>query len=185
MVQKLNVGAAGQQAIAQNAAEAKAAVRGMQIGIRDILTSSLAGGDAEGRQLFQRSPDGGIEIFGEMAKLSRSPENRKRIDRLTVLIGDFGKGALQIEAIRKQELALDGKKEGEAAAQLTKLLVEVDGIRKGTLAPINEEISELDQYRSPTSPSEGRCGDPCRGRSGGCVGRADLARSSACWSRWS
>jgi methyl-accepting chemotaxis protein len=78
-----------------------------------------------------------------MAKLSRSPENRKRIDRLTVLIGEFGKGELQIEAIRKQELAFDGKKDGEAAAQLAKLVAEVDRIRKETLAPINEEISEV------------------------------------------
>src|SRR5689334_6570573 len=39
-VQKLSNAASGQQAIAQNAAEAKASVRGMQIGIRDILMSA-------------------------------------------------------------------------------------------------------------------------------------------------
>ncbi|BAC47811.1 blr2546 [Bradyrhizobium diazoefficiens USDA 110] len=142
-VQRLGNGVSGQQTIAQNAAEAKASVRGMQIGIRDILTSSSPAEMQKAVTYFNDRQTAALKYSGEMAKLSRSAENRKRIDRLTVLIGEFGKGELQIEAIRKQELALDGKKDGEAAAQLAKLVAEVDRIRKGTLAPINEEISEL------------------------------------------
>ncbi|MCP3441952.1 methyl-accepting chemotaxis protein [Bradyrhizobium sp. CCGUVB14] len=142
-VQKLNVGATGQQAIAQNAAEAKASVRGMQIGIRDIMMSSSPAEMQKAATYFNDRQAAAEKFTGEMAKLSRSPENRKRIDRLAVLIGDFLKGERQIEAIRKQELALDGKKDGEAAAQLAKLVAEVDRVRKETLAPINEEISAL------------------------------------------
>ena len=142
-VQKLGNGAAGQQAIAQNAAEAKASVRGMQIGIRDILMSSSPAEMQKAVGYFNDRQTAALKFAGEMAKLSRSAENRKRIDRFTALIGDFGKGELQIEAIRKQELAIDGKKEGEAAAQHAKLLAEIDRIRKETLAPINEEISVL------------------------------------------
>jgi len=67
-VQKLSTGASGQQAIAQNAAEAKASVRGMQIGIRDIPDIILSGGVAEGRHLFQRPADGGVEIRGRNGK---------------------------------------------------------------------------------------------------------------------
>jgi len=142
-VQRLGNGASGQQAIAQNAADAKGSVRGMQIGIRDILTSSSPAEMQKAVTYFNDRQTAAQKFTGEMAKLSRSPENRKRIDRLTVLIGDFSKGQLQIEAIRKQELALEGKKEGEAAAQYAKLVAEVDRLRKETLAPINEEISEL------------------------------------------
>ncbi|WFU79440.1 methyl-accepting chemotaxis protein [Bradyrhizobium sp. CIAT3101] len=142
-VQKLNVGATGQQAIAQNAAEAKASVRGMQIGIRDIMMSSSPAEMQKAATYFNDRQAAAEKFTGEMAKLSRSPENRKRIDRLAVLIDDFLKGERQIETIRKQELALDGKKDGEAAAQLAKLVAEVDRVRKETLAPINEEISAL------------------------------------------
>ncbi len=142
-VQKLNIGAAGQQAIAQNAAEAKASVRGMQIGIRDILTSSSPAEMQKAVTYFNDRQAAAEKFTGEMAKLSRSPENRKRIDRLTVLIDDFLKGERQIETIRKQQLALDAKKDGEAAAQLAKLVAEVDRVRKETLAPINDEISAL------------------------------------------
>ncbi|MHC2621571.1 methyl-accepting chemotaxis protein [Bradyrhizobium huanghuaihaiense] len=142
-VQRLSNAASGQQAIAQNAAEAKASVRGMQIGIRDILTSSSPAEMQKAVTYFGDRQTAALKFAGEMAKLSHSPENQKRIDRLTVLIGNFGKGEQQIEAIRKQELALDGKKDGEAAAEHAKLAAEVNRIRKETLAPINEEISEL------------------------------------------
>ncbi|WP_456622976.1 methyl-accepting chemotaxis protein [Bradyrhizobium sp. P5_C12] len=141
-VQKLSNGASGQQSIAQNAAEAKASVRGMQIGIRDILTSSSPAEMQKAVTYFNDRQTAALKFAGEMAKLSRSPENQKRIDRLIVLIGNFQKGEQQIEAIRKQELALDGKND-EAARQLAKLTAEVGRIRKETLGPINEEISEL------------------------------------------
>ncbi|MBR0781730.1 methyl-accepting chemotaxis protein [Bradyrhizobium iriomotense] len=142
-VQRLSNAASGQQAVAQNAAEAKASVRGMQIGIRDILTSSSPAEMQKAVTYFGDRQTAALKFSGEMAKLSHSPENRKRIDRLTVLIGNFGKGEQQIEAIRKQELVLDGKKDGEAAAEHARLTAEVNRIRKEMLAPINEEISEL------------------------------------------
>ncbi|UPK25505.1 methyl-accepting chemotaxis protein [Bradyrhizobium sp. 195] len=142
-VQKLGNEASGQQAIAQNAAEAKASVRGMQIGIRDILMASTPAEMQKAVTYFNDRQTAALKFSGEMAKLSRSAENHKRIDRLTALIGDYGKGQQQIEAVRKQELALDGKKDSEASAQLAKFASEVDRTRKETLAPINEEISEL------------------------------------------
>ncbi|WP_441258916.1 methyl-accepting chemotaxis protein [Bradyrhizobium sp. 521_C7_N1_3] len=142
-VQKLSNAASAQQAIAQNAAEAKASVRGMQIGIRDILTSSSSAEMQKAATYFNDRLTAALKFSGEMAKLSHSPENHKRIDRLTVLIGNYQKGEQQIETIRKQELALEGKKDGEAAAQYAKLVSDIDRIRKETLAPINEEISEL------------------------------------------
>ncbi|MCK1473549.1 HAMP domain-containing protein [Bradyrhizobium sp. 197] len=142
-VQKLSNGASGQQAVAQNAAEAKASVRGMQIGIRDILTSGSPTEMQKATSYFNDRQTAALKFSGEMARLSQSPENHKRIDRLTVLIGNFQKGAQQIEGIHKQELALESKKDGEAATQLAKLTAEVDQIRKEVLAPINAEISEL------------------------------------------
>ncbi|GMP07600.1 methyl-accepting chemotaxis protein [Bradyrhizobium sp. TM239] len=142
-VQKLGNAASGQQAIAQNAAEAKASVRGMQIGIRDILTSASAAEMQKAVTYFNDRQTAATKFSNEMAKLSRSPENRKRIDRLAVLIGEFGKGQQQIEAIRKQELALEGKRDAETAELFAKLTSDIDHIRKGTLAPINTEISDL------------------------------------------
>ena len=144
-VQKLSNGASEQQAVAQNAAEAKASVRGMQIGIRDILTSSSPAEMQKAVSYFNDRQTAALKFSGEMAKLSRSQDNQQRVERLTALIGNFQKGEQQIEAIRKQALAIDGKKDGggEAAAQLAKLTAEIDRVRKETLAPVNEEISVL------------------------------------------
>ncbi|MBR0838732.1 HAMP domain-containing protein [Bradyrhizobium liaoningense] len=142
-VRRLANAASEQQAIAQNAAEAKASVRGMQIGIRDILIASSPAEMQKAATYFSDRQTAALKSSGEMARLSQSPENHKRIDRLTALIGNFQKGEQQIEGIRKQELALESNKDGEAAAQFAKLAAEVNRIRKETLAPINEEISEL------------------------------------------
>jgi methyl-accepting chemotaxis protein len=142
-VQKLSNGASGQQAIAQNAAEAKASVRGMQIGIRDILTSGSPAEMQKAASYFNDRQTSALNFSGEMARLSQSPENHKRIDRLTVLIGNFQKGEQQIEALRKQQLALESKKDGEAATPFAKLAAEIDRTRKEIMVPINAEIAEL------------------------------------------
>ncbi|MCP3374612.1 methyl-accepting chemotaxis protein [Bradyrhizobium cajani] len=142
-VRRLANSASEQQAIAQNAAEAKASVRGMQIGIRDILTSSSPAEMQKAATYFNDRQTAALKFSGEMARLSHSPDNDKRIDRLTALIGNFQKGEQQIEGIRKQGFALESNKDGEAATQSAKLAAEVDRIRKEMLAPINEEISDL------------------------------------------
>ncbi|MBR0685163.1 methyl-accepting chemotaxis protein [Bradyrhizobium manausense] len=142
-VQTLGAAASQQQIIAINATDAKASVRGMQIGIRDILTSSSPAELQKAVTYFNDRQKSALQFGAEMARLSRSAENRKRIDRLTALVGDFGKGQQQIESIRKQQLAIDVKKDGEAAAQLAKLTAEVDRVRREMLVPINDEISVL------------------------------------------
>ena len=174
-VQKLSNGASEQQAIAQNAAEAKASVRGMQIGIRDILTSTSPAEMQKAVTYFNDRQTAALKFSGEMARLSHSQDNQKRIERLTTLIGGFQKGEQQIEAIRKQELALDTQKgaSGDAAAQLAKLTAEVARIRKETLAPINEEISEL--TNEITNSAKQRSGEA---RSAAEAQAASVARTS-------
>jgi len=142
-VEKLGAAASQQQTIAINAVDAKASVRGMQIGLRDIVTSSSPAELQKAVTYFNDRQKSALNFAAEMARLSRSAENRKRIDRLTVLVGDFGKGQQQVETIRKQDLALGATNEGDAATQRAKLTAEVDRFRKETLAPINEEISTL------------------------------------------
>jgi methyl-accepting chemotaxis protein len=115
----------------------------MQIGIRDILTSSSSAEMQKAVTYFNDRRTAALKFSGEMATLSRSPETSKRIDRLTAPVGNFQTGEQQIESIRKQELAIDAKKDGEAAAQRAQSTAEVNRIRKEMLAPINDEISEL------------------------------------------
>jgi methyl-accepting chemotaxis protein len=136
--------AARQQAIAQNAAEAKASVRGMQMGIRDILLATTSDELKKGDDYFAERTASALKFNGEMARLSQSPENRQRIDRQKVLIEGLRKD--QLETVRTQELAIEAKNtdhSAEASAQMAKLVQEVVRIRKEVTAPIALEIEAL------------------------------------------
>jgi methyl-accepting chemotaxis protein len=135
-----------QQAIAQNAAEAKASVRGMQMGIRDILMATTQDELKKADDYFAARTVAALKFAGEMAKLSQSAENLQRIDKLKVLIENLRSGKEQIETVRKQQLAIEAKNadhSAEASAQMAKLVQEVVRIRKEVTVPINVEIEAL------------------------------------------
>src|ERR1700754_2830381 len=71
-VRQTTATAARQQTIAMTAAEAKASVRGMQVGLRDVL---LAHSDADLQQASRYFADrvaAALRFQGEMAKLAKS-----------------------------------------------------------------------------------------------------------------
>ena len=138
--------ASRQQAVAQNAAEAKASVRGMQIGIRDILMATTPDELKKGDDYFAARTAAALKFTAELARLAQSAENRQRIDRLKTLIENLRGGKEQLETVRKQELAIEAKNadhSAEASAQMAKLVQEVVRIRKEVTAPINVEIEAV------------------------------------------
>jgi methyl-accepting chemotaxis protein len=144
-VRRANDSAVRQQSIAQNAAEAKASVRGMQIGVRDILLSATPADLEKATSYFADRETAALKFTGEMAKLSKSVENGERIRKLVSLIGDFRRGKEQIEAGRKEAIGIETKRgagqlSAEATVQLSKLADEVARIRKDVTAPINAEL---------------------------------------------
>ena len=133
--------AARQQVIAQSAAEAKASVRGMQVGIRDILLASNLAEIQKGAEYFADRRAAAVKFQGEMARLSKSAENRERISRLEVLIDGLRNGKEQLEAVRKQAVAGEAKRAaGESSAEPAKLADEIARIRREVTLPINAEI---------------------------------------------
>ncbi len=145
-VRKADDNAARQQSLAQNSAEAKASVRGMQMGIRDILLAKTPAELQKGAEYFADRTAAALKFEGEMGKLSKTAENGERIARLKVLIENLRSGKEQIETVRKQEIAIEAKNadhSAEASAQLAKLDQEVARIRKDVTAPINAEIEAL------------------------------------------
>jgi len=141
-VRATSANAAGQATLAQAAAETKASVRGMQIGLRDLLLSHSDADMQKASSYFADRIAAAIKFQGEMAKLTRSAENRERISRLGNLIENYRKGEQQIAGIRKQEIALEAKK-GESSAELAKLDAEISRIRKEVTGPINVEMEAL------------------------------------------
>jgi methyl-accepting chemotaxis protein len=152
-VQALGATASRQQAIALLAVDAKASVRGMQIGIRDMLMSHSQADLQKAVAYFAERKASALNFAADMGKLSLSAENKQWIDRLSTLIGDFDTAQQQIQAIRKQELALESKKEGNTDV-IAKLDAEIDRIRKDVLGPINRELSEISDKISSHSKSK-------------------------------
>jgi methyl-accepting chemotaxis protein len=139
-VRATSANAAGQATIAQDAAEAKASVRGMQVGLRDVLLSHSDADMQKASSYFSDRVAAALKFQAEMAKLSKSAENRERINRLGTLIESYRKGEEQIAAVRKQQIALEAKKSPETSAEMAKLDAEIARLRKDVTLPINTEM---------------------------------------------
>jgi methyl-accepting chemotaxis protein len=130
----------GQQEIARDAVEAKVAVRGMQLAVRDVR---LAGDASE----LQKAGDALIEreksvaaIADAMLKLSRSAENRARIEKLKTLAADYVKGAQQISAVRSTAFS-PGSADG--GARLAEINAEAIRRAREVTLPIASELDAL------------------------------------------
>jgi methyl-accepting chemotaxis protein len=132
---------AGQQTIARDAAEAKASLRGMQLGMRDLR---LAGNAADLRKAQDYLSDRltSLNKFSdEMLKLSKSAENRARIEKLRARAADYSKAAQQIAAVRGEAIAAAGG--ADAATRIAKLNEEAVRLAREVTLPIAAEIEPL------------------------------------------
>ena len=131
----------GQQTIARDAVEAKASVAGMQVAVRDLR---LANNSAD----LQKAIDSlaarlkSLNHYGdEMLRISKSAENRARIEKLKTRAGDYAKGAQQIVTVRTEAVAAaDG---ADAAAKIAKLNEEVARIAREVTLPIVAELEPI------------------------------------------
>ncbi len=145
-VQRSNNAASEQQTIAQSAVDAKASVRGMQIGVRDVILSTSTADLQKATDYFGEREASALRFVEAMMGLSHSAENRERMAKLTTAIGEFRKGQTQIEAVRRQALEIESKpgdRSAEATAQLAKLAAEIVQIRKDLMLPLNAEMAQL------------------------------------------
>jgi methyl-accepting chemotaxis protein len=133
---------AGQQTIARDAVDAKASLRGMQIGIRDLRLADNAADLQKAKDYMLTRLTSLNKFADEMLKLSKSAENRARIEKLKARAVDYAKGAQQIVDVRSAAVAAAGGG-AEAAAQTAKLNAEAIRIAREVTLPIVAEIEPL------------------------------------------
>jgi methyl-accepting chemotaxis protein len=124
--------------IALDALDAKASVRGMQMAIRDVLLASDAAELQAASQYLKSRHDSALKFQGEMLRLSKSPENRTRIERLETLMETLVKGTEQVAAQRRQ--IIEAREKGGDAAEVTKFNAEIARIRKEVTIPAAKEL---------------------------------------------
>jgi methyl-accepting chemotaxis protein len=150
LVRNADDAANSQQLIARHAIEAKASVRGMMIGVRDIR---LASGSAElqaAQEYLGSREKAAQNNVGETLKLSKSPENRARIEKMKSLIDDYmSRTAREIITVQKEAIEIEAKRSanGELAAdlevRLAKLHSEEARLAREVGLPIARELEDL------------------------------------------
>ncbi|MCA1392366.1 HAMP domain-containing protein [Bradyrhizobium sp. IC3123] len=132
--------ALAQQQIARDAVKAEAAVRGMQLAVRDLR---LANSPADIQKAVQNLGDrqkSTNALVDEMLKLSHEAENRARMEKLRSLAANYEKAAQQIAGVRGEALAASG---ADGAARAAKLNEDVVRIAREVTLPIAGELDVL------------------------------------------
>jgi methyl-accepting chemotaxis protein len=148
-VRKANESGIGQQSIARAAVETKAALRGMQIGVRDTRLANAPANLQKASDYIAARLKSANEYVGDKLKLSRSAENRERIEKLKGLAANYAKGAQQIAAVRAELIAIEAKRSvgselpAEAVATIAKLNDETTRIAKEVTLPMADEIEAV------------------------------------------
>ena len=140
--------ASTQQEIARAAAEAKASMRGMQIGVRDIRLARLAADLQKASDYLGDRQKRAVLFADEMLRLSKSGENRERIEKMKSKIADYTARAQDIAAIRKEMITLTAGRSGgqlpaEIAAKADSMNDEAARIAREVTLPIAAELEEL------------------------------------------
>jgi methyl-accepting chemotaxis protein len=148
-VRKANETATVQQAIARLAGDAKASIRGLQIGVRDIR---LANSPENLKKANEYAADRLKSVHGyadEMIKLARSAENKERMAKLKSRADDYAAGSQQIAAVRSEVAAIEAKRAvggepaADAAAKVAKLNDEAVRIAREVTLPVAAELESL------------------------------------------
>ncbi len=148
-VKKASQNATEQQTIALTAAEAKAAQRGMQLGVRDMRLASSPESFKAASEYIAARVTRANGFADAMLKLSHSPENRGRMEKLKGDIGEYAKGAMQIATMRAEIIGAEAKRaasgelSAEAVARNAKLNEEIIRIARDVTLPIAQEVEAL------------------------------------------
>ncbi|NOJ45061.1 methyl-accepting chemotaxis protein [Bradyrhizobium archetypum] len=130
-----------QQTIARDAVDAKASIRGMQIGVRDLrLVNNPA--DMQRATDYLAARFKSVNHFADGMLALSSAENRARIEKLKSRSADYAKGAQQIAAVRAEAIAAAGGGT-DAPAKIAKLNDEAVRIARETTLPIAAELEQL------------------------------------------
>ena len=150
LVRNADDAANNQQLLARYAIEAKASVRGMMIGVRDIRLARVSAELQAAQEYLDSRQKAAQSNVGETLKLSKSPENRARIEKMKSLIDDYmSRTAKEIITVQKEAIEIEGKRteNGELAPDLEIRLAKLHG-EEARLAreiglPVAKELEDL------------------------------------------
>ncbi|MCP3391557.1 methyl-accepting chemotaxis protein [Bradyrhizobium sp. CCGB12] len=150
-VRRSNQAAFAQQELARDAIEAKLWARGMQLAVRDVRLANNPSELQKAREALAERLAALNGTVDAMLKLTRSSENRARIDKLKGLSGDYAKGALQIASVRGEAIALaatDPARAAKMSEEGARVTREVTLPIAAQLDTLTSEIADFARHRS-------------------------------------
>ena len=157
-VRQSNQNVLGQQEIARDAVEAKVAVHGMQLAVRDVRLAGNASDLQKASEALAERQRSVTAIADSMLKLSRSAENRARIEKLKTLAADYMKEAQQISAVRSAAFSPGTAEGGTRLAQINeeavRLAREVTLPIASELDVLTNQIAEFAKHKSELDSAE-------------------------------
>lgn len=143
-IQAANDTATIQQTITKDGIDAKASVRGLQVGVRDIRLAASTDEMQSALEYLSAREKSVLGFCDEMLRLSQSAENRERISRLRTLANEFVSKAGGIAKVRAEAIQFGDKRAtAEDAARIAKLEVEAKRIAVEQTLPIATEMDKL------------------------------------------
>ena len=157
-VRQSNQNVLGQQEIARDAVEAKVAVHGMQLAVRDVRLAGNASDLQKASEALAERQRSVTAIADSMLKLSRSAENRARIEKLKTLAADYMKEAQKISAVRSAAFSPGTAEGGTRLAQINeeavRLAREVTLPIASELDVLTNQIAEFAKHKSELDSAE-------------------------------
>jgi methyl-accepting chemotaxis protein len=141
--------ATAQQTIARDAVDAKASIRGMQTGVRDIRLAGTAADLQKAVDFMAERQKSATRYSDEILQLSKSAENRERVEKMKSKVGEYAARAQDIAAIRKEIVTLaatrpaGGQLPAEATARIEQLNGEAVRIARDVTLPMAAELEAL------------------------------------------
>jgi methyl-accepting chemotaxis protein len=141
-MQSANDSAMVQQTLTREFIDAKASIRGMQVGVRDIRL-------ANSREVLQRAMQYTEARHSSAAKFIETslpklnmPENRDRAQRVKTLIDQYWAGAKEIAATKEQIFEVESRGGGDAATRIADLNQQAARIARERTLPLASEMED-------------------------------------------
>ncbi|EIG58180.1 methyl-accepting chemotaxis protein [Bradyrhizobium sp. WSM1253] len=114
-VRHSNQAAIAQQELVREATEAKLGIRGMQLAVRDMRLANNQGDLQKASETLLERSKALNGVIDSMLRLTHSPENRARMEKLRSTSADYLKGAQQNASFRSEAIAVAATDPARAA----------------------------------------------------------------------
>jgi methyl-accepting chemotaxis protein len=145
-VKSANDTAMKEQIIAFDAAQMKASVRGMMVGVRDLRLARTPD-DLAAAQRYIEARQAATLRFLDNSLPKVGAENRVRLEKIKALVGQFATGAKEVAALKADSNALVAKRTEanfvEMTPRITALAEQIERVAKDRTLPAANEMQSL------------------------------------------